>query len=55
MKKFPIELINRIRHFITQSINSYDGVGDFVFFFLASLFLEKTVFDLFAFCSSQRD
>ena len=55
MKKFLIELINRIPHFITQSIDWYDGLDVSIFFFLASLFLEKTAFDLFVFCLSQRD
>ena len=54
MKKFLIELINRIPHFITQSIDWYDGLDVAIFFFLASL-LEKTAVDLFAVCLSQRD
>ena len=41
MKKFLIELINRIPQFITQSIDWYDGLDEFIFFFL-----EKTAFDL---------
>ena len=45
IKKFLIELMNRTPHFITQSIDWYDGLDDFIFFFLV-FFLEKTAFDL---------
>ena len=48
MKKFLIELMNRILHFITHSIDWYDGLGEFIFFVLV-FFLEKTAFDLLAF------
>ena len=41
MKKFLIELMNRITHFITQSIDWYDELDEFIFFFLV-IFLEKT-------------
>ena len=46
--------MNRKPHFITQSIDWYDGLDDFIFFFLV-FFLEKTEFNLLAFCSLQRD
>ena len=46
MQKFLIELINQIPHFITQFIDWYDGLDEFIFFFL-----EKTAFDLLSFCS----
>ena len=48
MKKFLIELMNRIFHFITHSIDWYDGLDEFIFFVLV-FFLEKTAFDLLAF------
>ena len=48
MKKFLIELMNRILHFITHSIDWYDGLDEFIFFVLV-FFLEKTAFDLLAF------
>ena len=50
MKKILIELMNRIPRFITQSIDWYDGLDEFIFFFL-----EKTAFDFLAFCSLQPD
>ena len=37
--------MNRTPHFITQSIDWYDGLDDFIFFFVV-FFLEKTAFDL---------
>ena len=40
--------MNQIPHFITQSIDWYDGLDEFIFFFLV-FFLEKTAFDLLAF------
>ena len=46
--------MNQIPHFITQSIDWYIGLDDFVFFFLV-FFLEKTAFDLLVFYSLQRD
>ena len=49
MKKNLIELMNRL-----QSIDWYDGLDESIFFFLV-FFLEKTAFDLLAFCSLQRD
>ena len=57
MKKFIIELMNRIPQFITQSIDWYGGLDEFIFLFLV-FFLEKTagfVFDILAFCLLQRD
>ena len=57
MKKFLIELMNRIPQFITQSIDWYGGLDEFIFLFLV-FFLEKTaafVFDTLAFCLLQRD
>ena len=54
MKKFVIELMNQIPYFMTQSIDLYDGLDEFIFFFLV-FFLEKTAFDLLAFCLLQRD
>ena len=54
MKKFLIELMNRIPHFITQSIDWYDGLDESIFFFLV-FFIEKTAFQLLAFCLLQRD
>ena len=45
-----MELMNRIPHFITQCIDWYDGLDEFIFFFLV-FFLEKTAFYLLAFCS----
>ena len=54
MKKFIIELMNRIPHFITQSIDWYDGLDESIFFFLV-FFIEKTAFQLLAFCLLQRD
>ena len=47
--------MNRLTHVITQSIDWYDGldVDEYIFFFLV-FFLEKTTFDLLAFCSLQR-
>ena len=50
MKKILIELMSRITHFVTQSIDWYDGLDEFILFFLV-FFLEKTAFDLLAFCS----
>ena len=41
IKKFLIELMNQVSHFITQSIDWYDGLDEFIFFFLV-FFLEKT-------------
>ena len=46
--------MNRILHFITQSIDCNDGLDEFIFFFLV-FFLEKAAFDLLAFCSLLRD
>ena len=48
--------MNRLRHFITQSIDWYDG-SDELIFFSSLLSLEKTafVFDVLAFCLLQRD
>ena len=46
--------MNRIPHFITQSIDWYDELDEFIFYFLV-IFLEKTTFDFLAFCSLQRD
>ena len=49
--------MNRIPQFITQSIDWYGGLDEFIFLFLV-FFLEKTaafVFDTFAFCLLQRD
>ena len=40
--------MNRIPHFITQSIDWCDGLDQFIFFFLV-FFLKKTAFDLLAF------
>ena len=40
--------MNRIPHFITQSINWYDSLDEFIFFFLV-FFLEKIAFDHLAF------
>ena len=55
MKTFLIELMNQIpHHSITQSIDWYDGLDELIFFFLV-FFLEKTAFDLLAFCSLQCD
>ena len=54
MKKLLIELMNRTPHFITQSIDWYDELDEFIFYFLV-IFLEKTTFDFLAFCSLQRD
>ena len=48
-EKNLIELMNRL-----QSIDWYDGLDESIFFFLV-FFLEKTAFDLLAFCSLQRD
>ena len=53
MKKFLIELMNQLTDVITQSIDWYDGLDESILFFLV-FFLEKTAFDLLAFCSSQR-
>ena len=36
-----MELMNQVSHFITQSIDWYDGLDEFIFFFLV-FFLEKT-------------
>ena len=46
--------MNRIPHFITQSIDWYDGLDESIFFFLV-FFIEKTAFQLLAFCLLQRD
>ena len=49
--------MNRIPQFITQSIDWYGGLDEFIFLFLV-FFLEKTaafVFDTLAFCLLQRD
>ena len=54
MEKFPIELMNRIPHFITKSTDWSDGLDECIFFIQLS-FLEETAFDLLAFCSLQRD
>ena len=58
MGKFLVELMNRLLHFRTQSINLNDELtrvmNPFFFFFL-TFFLEKTIFDLSVFCSSKRD
>ena len=40
--------MNQLTHFITQSINWYDGLDESIFFFPV-FFLEKTAFDLLAF------
>ena len=55
MKKFLVELMNRLPHFITQSIEWYDvdGLDESIFFLI--FFLEKTAFDLLVFGSLQRD
>ena len=34
MKKIKMELINRLRNFITQSIVWYDGLDESIIFFL---------------------
>ena len=47
--------MNRLPHFITQhnlSTGTYNGLGEFFFFFRV-FFLEKTAFNLLAFCSLQ--
>ena len=48
-----LELMNWIPSFTTHTIAWYDGLDEFIFFFLVFL-LEKTAFDLLAFCSLQR-
>ena len=53
-EKNPIELLNRLPHFIAQSIDCYVGLDESIFFFLV-FFLEKTAFDLLAFSSLQGD
>ena len=47
--------MNRLPHFITQSIEWYDvdGLDESIFFLI--FFLEKTAFDLLVFGSLQRD
>ena len=47
--------MNQIVHFITQSVDWYDGLDELIFFFFLFFFLEKTAFDLLAFCSLQHD
>ena len=54
MKKVLVELMNRLPHVITQSIDWYDGLDESILFFIA-FFLEKTACDLLVFCSLQRD
>ena len=50
MKKFLTELMNQIQHFITQFIDWYDWLDEFIFFF-SSVFSRETLFDLLlAFC-----
>ena len=46
--------MNRLPHFITQSIDWYDELDESIFHFLV-FFLEKTAFDLLAFCLLQGD
>ena len=46
-----IELMNRLPRFITKTIDWYAGLDKFIFFFFSLLSLEKTAFDLLAFCS----
>ena len=55
MKKFLVELMNRLPHFITQSIEWYDddGLDEPIFFLI--FFPEKTALDLLVFGSLQRD
>ena len=55
MKKFLVELMNRLPHFIKQSIEWYDvdELDESIFFLI--FFLEKTAFDLLVFGSLQRD
>ena len=48
MKKFLAEFMNRLPHFIKQSIDWYDGLDESIIFFLA-LFLAKTAVDLLDF------
>ena len=57
MKNILVELMNRLPHFITQSIDRYDEltrVNESIFFFLV-FFPEKAAFNLIVFCSLQRD
>ena len=54
MKKVLVELMNRLPHVITQSIDWYDGLDESILFFIAFI-LEKTACDLLVFCSLQRD
>ena len=49
MKKFLVELMNRLPQFITQSIEWYDDDGLDEPIFFSSLFREKTAFDLLVF------
>ena len=57
MKKFLLELMNRLLHFIAQSIDRFDGltrVNESISFFLV-FFPVKTVYDFLVSCSLQRD
>ena len=56
MGKFLVELMNRLLHFRTQSIDLNDELTRVMnpFFFFLTFFLEKTIFDLSVFCSSKR-
>ena len=56
MNNFFVELMNRLPHFLTQSIDYYDdGLHESVFFSGLFSYLEKTAFDLLVFGSLQRD
>ena len=53
LKNFEADKFSyRIDYFVTQSISRYSGLTSneckFIFYFLGSFFLEKTVFDLFS-------
>ena len=56
-KEVLMEPINRFPHFITHSIDRYDGLTRVMSaFFFSTIFLkEKSAFDLLVFCSLQRD
>ena len=57
MKKFLVELMNRLPYLTTQHIDGYNEltrVNESIFFFPV-FFPDKTLFGLLAFCSLPRD
>ena len=54
-EKILVELMNRLPHFITQSIDWYDGFTRSVMINQFCLFSREPAFDLLVFCSLQLD